>query len=235
MVDKAIADVGYELMDMKRSEVTPHYQNPRKISDKARKKLKGIVEKHGFVHPFLTVNKRTGRVLGGHQRLSVLDDIHKFRDGKNDYTIHNVSVVDVDEVAERELLVLLNNPSTQGTWDVEVLAELNLEEGVNFEDMGFDRLDIDLLFDGDSRFTDIFKDSVEVQEAKNSLEEIKAHRAESTEKLKEQNSIEFYFVVVCRDAEEKQKILNAMKLPKHESYVSGESLSALISKRGTHD
>ncbi len=61
--------------------------------------------------------------------------------------------------------------------------------------MGFDRLDVDLLFDGDSRFSELFEDDPEVKETKASLDEIKAHRKESTEKLKEANSAEFYFVV----------------------------------------
>ena len=45
----------------------------------------------------------------------------------------------------------------------------------------------------------------EVNEAKASLDEIKAHRKESTERLKEANSAEFYFVVVCKDEKEKRE------------------------------
>lgn len=176
------------------------------------------------------VNKRTGYLLGGHQRLAVMDKHEKYKDGKNDYEL-DVALVDLPEKDELAMLVFLNNPSAQGTWQTDLLAEINLELGVSFDDMGFDRLDVDLLFDGDSRFSELFEDDPEVKETKASLDEIKAHRKESTEKLKEANSAEFYFVVVCKDEKEKRELLKSMKIPAHESWVSAAALQGL--KRGS--
>lgn len=102
------------------------------------------------------------------------------------------------------VLVFLNNPGAQGGWELDMLAEINLEAGVNFNSMGFDQLDVDLLFDGDSRFNEIFPDSIEVKETKATLEEIKSVRKENMEEMKERQKAGFYFVVVCRDEQEKK-------------------------------
>lgn len=212
----------FEMKTLKRSEIQEHPKNPRQIDKKAQKNLYDKMGKVGLLQP-LIVNERTGYLLGGHQRLAVMDKHERYKDGKNDYEL-DVSVVDLCEHEELEMLVFLNNPSAQGTWETELLAEINLEHGVDFGDMGFDRLDVDMLFDGDSRFSELFEDSQEVKETKASLEEIKEHRKESMEKLKEENSAEFYFVVVCKDGKEKSDLLKRMHIPAHETYISAAAL-----------
>ena len=219
----------YEMATLKRSDILPHPKNPRQIDAKAQKTLFNKMGEIGLLQP-LIVNKITGYLLGGHQRLAVMDKHEKYKDGKNDYEL-DVALVDLPEKDELAMLVFLNNPSAQGTWQTDLLAEINLELGVSFDDMGFDRLDVDLLFDGDSRFSELFEDDPEVKETKASLDEIKAHRKESTEKLKEANSAEFYFVVVCKDEKEKRELLKSMKIPAHESWVSAAALQGL--KRGS--
>ena len=220
----------YEMATLKRSEILPHPKNPRQIDSKAQKTLFDKMGEVGLLQP-LIVNKRTGYLLGGHQRLAVMDKHEKYKDGKNDYEL-DVALVDLPEKDELAMLVFLNNPSAQGTWQTDLLAEINLDFGVSFGDMGFDRLDVDLIFDGDSRFSALFEDTAEVKETKSSLEEIKAHRKESTEKLKEANSAEFYFVVVCKDEKEKRELLKSMHIPAHESYISGSALKGLSNGKG---
>lgn len=216
----------FEMVTLNRSDIKQHPKNPRQIDKKAQKNLYDKMGKIGLLQP-LIVNKQTGYLLGGHQRLAVMDKHEKYKDGKNDYLL-DVSIVDLPEKEELEMLVFLNNPSAQGTWQTDLLAEINLDLGVSFDEMGFDKLDVDLLFDGDSRFTDLFEDSPEVKEAKSSLEEIKAHRAESTERLKEANSAEFYFVVVCENEAEKRELLRQMNIPAHETYISAEAVNGAI-------
>ncbi len=220
----------YEMATLKRSEILPHPKNPRVIDKKAQKNLFDKMGKVGLLQP-LIVNKRTGYLLGGHQRLAVMDKHEKYKEStkENDYEL-DVAIVDLPEKEELAMLVFLNNPSAQGTWQTELLAEINLDFGVSFNEMGFDSLDVDLIFDGDSRFSELFADTHEVQETKASLEEIKAHRKESTERLKEANSAEFYFVVVCKDEKEKRELLKSMNIPAHENYISGAALEGL--KRG---
>jgi hypothetical protein len=167
-------------------------------------------------------------LLGGHQRLAVMDKLEKYKDGKNDYQL-DVAIVELDEKSELEALVFLNNASAAGSWNTDLLAELNLDLGTSFDAMGFDKLDVDLLFDGDSRFeTELFTDTAEVSEIKSGLEEVKEARAASKEKMAEAAEAEHYFIVVCRDGTEKGDILTRMKTPTYERYVSSERLLAAL-------
>jgi hypothetical protein len=63
--------------------------NPRQIDDHARKKLKENIKKKGLLDA-LVWNKRTGNLVSGHQRISILDDIA----GTDKYLL-DVSVVDL--------------------------------------------------------------------------------------------------------------------------------------------
>jgi ParB-like chromosome segregation protein Spo0J len=93
---------------IQRSQIKSAEYNPRGISKDARKRLKNMLAKHGLVSS-LTWNKRTGNLVAGHQRLSILDELEKGQD----YAL-NVDVVDVDETEEKKLNIQLNNPSMQG-------------------------------------------------------------------------------------------------------------------------
>lgn len=216
----------FEMRTFWRSQIQEHPKNPRVITESAKKKLKGKMQEVGLLQP-LIVNSRTGYLLGGHQRLASLDSLEKYKDGKNDYEI-DVAVVDLDEKLELEMLVFLNNPGAQGGWALETLADINLESGIGFNDMGFDKLDVDLLFDGDSRFSDVFQDPTEVKETKATLDEIKAVRKENMEDMKERQKAGFYAVIVCRDAEEKKDLMRRMNIPDYETYISSEAAFAAL-------
>jgi len=211
---------------MLRSKITPHPKNPRVITESAKKKLRKAMGSIGLLQPVI-FNKRTGYLLGGHQRLSIMDGLEHYKLGVNDYYL-DVSVVDIDEKSELEALVFLNNASASESWDTELLAELNIEQGISFDGMGFDALDVNLLFDGDSRFDEIFKDNIEVEETKVTLDEIKAARKDSKEIMDKKAEAEHYFIVVCRDDQEKADILTRMKCPKYERYISSEKIMAAI-------
>jgi len=216
----------YIMRTLWRSQIKEHPKNPRVITENAKKKLKTKMVEVGLLQP-LIVNERTGYLLGGHQRLATLDSLEKYKNGQNDYEIE-VAVVDLDEKQELEMLVFLNNPGAQGGWELEMLAEINLDAGIEFTDMGFDALDIDLLFYGDSRFNEIFADPIEVRETKDTLEEIKAVRKEDMSAMKEKQSAQFYCVIVCRDAQEKKDLMNRMKIPDYETYISSEAVFAAL-------
>lgn len=118
--------------------------NPRKDlkpGDKEYDKLKQSIEHFGYVEPII-VNDRTGYVVGGHQRLKVLQDLG--------YTEVEVVHVDLDENNEKALNVALNKVS--GDWDADkledLLRELNLAEDFDVELTGFDMGELDTLFSG---------------------------------------------------------------------------------------
>lgn len=80
------------------------------------KRLKKSLETYGLTTPLIW-NKRTGVLVGGHQRLTVLKDLG--------YTEVQVSVVDLDDAKEKALNIALNK--IESTWEEEKLKDL-LEE-----------------------------------------------------------------------------------------------------------
>lgn len=134
-----------EVKNIPRNQIKKADYNPRIIDGESLKKLTKDIREHGLVTP-LVWNKRTGVLVSGHQRLAAMDKIHR----KKDYEVP-VAVIDVDEKEEKQLNVQMNNPSLQGSWDLGALASLR-DDGISFEDMGFDKGDIDFMYDGEVDF-----------------------------------------------------------------------------------
>lgn len=219
MADRSKYQKG-EMQTLKRSQLKGAEYNPRIIDKEAKKRLKKGLQQHGLVSP-ITWNKRTGNIVSGHQRISQLDALEK---GK-DYTL-DVWVIDVDEAEEAVLNVQLNNPSMQGDWDLDKLAYITEQFDVGFDEMGFTKLDVDFMFDGDERFTEMFE-SPEVNEVKKGLEEVKAARQASKERMKEKNSIDFYSVIVFEDEKAKADFYRKINVPTSEEYLTVEKILRL--------
>jgi len=123
------------------SKLNPAKYNPRldlKPGDTEYEKLLRSVEEFGYVEPIIW-NKRTGLIVGGHQRLKVLVQLG--------YTEIECVVVDMDETREKALNVALNKIS--GEWDLEKLAKVFTElddSGMGFELTGFEQKEMDKLF-----------------------------------------------------------------------------------------
>ena len=52
-------------------------------------------------------------------------------------------MIDVEEKEEKELLILLNNPSAQGEWDYDTLRELIPD--IDYKDAGLTEQDLDII------------------------------------------------------------------------------------------
>lgn len=127
---------------LQRSEIHFSDYNPRKASPDSLKTLKRGIKKYGLAGG-IVVNKRTGNtIVSGHQRVSVLDDLQKYKDGENDYKLR-VDVVDVDPKAEKELNILFNNPNAQGEWDYDKLAKLIPD--IDYKDAGLTDADLSMI------------------------------------------------------------------------------------------
>ena len=130
-------------------KLLPAKYNPRKDlqpGDPEFEKLKRSVEEFGYVEPIIW-NKRTGVVVGGHQRLKVLQYLG--------YTEVDCVVLDVDEAKEKALNVALNKIS--GAWDVPLLTALlrDLDEsGFDATLTGFDVSEMSDLFDDQSEIVE---------------------------------------------------------------------------------
>lgn len=211
----------YETETIHRSEIKNAPYNPRIMDEGAKRRLRVAIRKHGLVSA-LTWNRRTGNLVGGHQRLEQLDALEK----SSDYEL-TVCVVDVDEREEAALNVELNNPSMQGEWDLDKLADLSGEFDLSLtDDLGFTKSDVDFMFDGDERFSELF-DTPEAKEVKDNLSEIKKRRAEATEKLKEKNNINFYAVVVFDDEKDRDAFFKEISVPKYEEYITADQVRRL--------
>ncbi|WP_076346923.1 ParB N-terminal domain-containing protein [Alicyclobacillus vulcanalis] len=121
-------------------KLKPSPYNPRldiKPGDPVYDKLKRSIEEFGLVEPIVW-NKRTGRVVGGHQRLKVLQEM-----GVEET---EVVVVDLDETREKALNLALNK--IENDWDLPKLKDLleELDTGeIDIELTGFDVDEIERL------------------------------------------------------------------------------------------
>lgn len=142
----------YQIQTVQRSTIHEAPYNPRKISNEARKKLKKGLKTYGLVQP-IVVNRKTMNVVGGHQKLSIMDEEYKY--SANDYSLQ-VSMIQVDEETEVKINIFLNNPAAQGEWDNELLQEIKLSyPDIDFQkDLAFDMLDMQYIFAGSSLFDD---------------------------------------------------------------------------------
>lgn len=208
----------YDTITINRNDIKNAPYNPRIMDEKAKKRLRKNISQHGLVAA-LTWNKRTGNLVGGHQRLEQLDALEKDRD----YEL-TVCVIDVDEREEATLNVQLNNPSMQGEWDFDKLAMMTEDFNLDLqEDFGFTETDIDLMFEGDDRFSKLF----ETQEGENirgKLNEVKEARKQSTEKLKERNGIEWFTVIVFENEKDRESFMKEISIPKYETYITEDQV-----------
>lgn len=207
----------FEVKTISRDQIKNAAYNPRKIDGNAKLKLRESLSDHGMLEPFLW-NKRTGNLVSGHQRLEQLDTLEKQRN----YQVV-VSVIDVDEKEEATINVLMNNPSLQGEWDLDKLADMKLDFDIEFEDMGFDELDVDFLFEGDDRFSELF-DTPEVEEEKEKIQQVRSSRGKAKEKLTENNKADFFSMIVFESEKEKQEFYKNINVPLYEDVLTLEQI-----------
>jgi hypothetical protein len=200
-----------------RSQIKFATYNPRKMTEDARKRLGSGIERFGLVD-IPTWNKRTGNLVGGHQRVKKLDATA----GGKDYFLWVVEV-DLDDKAERELNILLNNPEAQGEYDLEKLKELFFSKEIPLEpeNAGVSMADMFSLFGESNVIED--KTAEDLQKMSDDLKS--AH--ETYDKIRDgtnaQNDPDFYIVVVFRSHEECKSFTDAAGLP-DEKYVNGDIL-----------
>ena len=146
--------------EVRLGDMKPSPYNPRTIDPEARRRLKESLASGGLVET-LVWNRRTGNLVGGHQRRDLLLELAE-KDAKKtggdplDVT-YTVAAVDVDDAEERRLNVLLNNPNAQGRYDAEGLLAVFEGGGFSAEAAGFAEVEVDELLASagiDTAFTD---------------------------------------------------------------------------------
>ena len=104
------------VQEIKITELHAAQYNPRVTLEPGMpewEKIRKSIEEFGNVEPIVW-NKRTGNVVGGHQRLSVLKSMG--------YETVPCSVVDLDEKEEKLLNLALNK--IKGQWDYDKLEDI---------------------------------------------------------------------------------------------------------------
>lgn len=124
----------WKIQKVKLSEVKMRPDNPRSISDKALEGLKHSLDRFGYVEPIVW-NKKTGHIVGGHQRYYVLVEAG----------VEEAKMVVVDMPLEEELAanLTLNNPEIEGEWSDEasdLLHQVETNDAELFNSLNMDAL-----------------------------------------------------------------------------------------------
>jgi len=214
--------LNFEFQKIPRSKINPAPYNPRVMDAGARKKLREALRKFGLVEP-LVWNKRTGHLVGGHQRLREMDKLVGYPNKVKDYEVP-VAVVDLDEKREKELNILLNNPNLMGDYDWEKLAELFKSGEASPFEAGFEVTDLAVYFDEETvkEIAELYDVAVEgdpmmgdveaLAEEAEKIEQIKARKREYRAE-QEADIPENYLLVVFPTSKDKEEALKAWGLP----------------------
>lgn len=125
---------------VKISDLKMAVYNPRQISNDDMASLVNSIREFEIVEP-IVVNKRTGNVVGGHQRIIACKQL----------SIEEVPVVyvNLDEKKEKVLNLALNR--IHGDWDMEklsvVLGELKLDDMADLSLTGFSEIELGEIVD----------------------------------------------------------------------------------------
>ncbi len=195
------------------------------IDAHACKKLTRSLQKFGLVEPIVW-NERTGHVVGGHQRLKILDDL----EAHPDYRL-TVAAIDVEESEEKKLNILLNNRSAQGDWDPARLETLVLELGQGDAeaglDMGFDPIELHLICEAEE-FGTVLSDKHD--KATTTVNQIREIEEKGRQKMAVADSADHYFVLVFSSGERLAAFRKAVGVRSDAEYVNGSRFQHLGEK-----
>lgn len=204
--------------------------NPRTIDAKAKKKLQKNLEDVGLVAPIVW-NKRTGNIVSGHQRISVMDALER----RDDYWL-DVAAVDMDDKTEREQVIFMNNEFAMGSFDLPKLEGM-LDE-ISFEAAGFDRLSLqnmlpdwakENLSPSRPQTTDEAEEEEDEATERNPAKAAK-NREASEPARSDPGDVEHFVVLVFKDRDEANSFMDLIHVSRDEKYIDGEVLRGLIEK-----
>lgn len=138
-------------------------------------------------------NRTTGNIVSGHQRVTILDEINNYSDGKNDYEI-NVEVVELSEKEEKEQNLFMNNKNVQGEFDENILKTILTD--IDYSNAGFSDFDLDMLGIGEVKVDEVYYDQVwkkeDVLKDDSELEKVDEETLKSEEDTTIDRNVNFY-------------------------------------------
>lgn len=209
----------FEVIQIHRSQCKGAPYNPRTITPSAKRKLRAAIKKVGLLGP-ITWNRRSGNIVGGHQRIDISDQLM----GTKDYNL-TVAAVDLTDAQEREANLLLNNAAAQGDFDLGKLEVLLKFPGMDLESTGWDSADVMRLFGAvDSSSSEASAAAEEAAEG--AREEMKKYD-EAIAKARERDSDDFYMCVIFRSYADRKAFTAAHGLEDNR-YQSADDIAALL-------
>jgi len=229
----------YTIKSVSRSEINPADYNPRKISEENKKKIKASIKKYGLVQPII-VNKTTGNVVGGNQRLSIMDELNKFEDYQ--LTIAEIECSKKDEI---KLNIFLNNQSAAGEYDKDILHNIfdNYKEIDPIKDAGFDKIDLNFMFDGIDFENSLFFTQPEHKKVESEIDKIKRsdkmreYKKQSRKKFKEGKGIQdienedYVIIFVFNSYDGKRQFMKKIGAKESEKFLSYKKLYDILDKK----
>jgi len=166
-------------------------------------------------------------VRGGHQRLAWLDERNGGPGAAYDL---QVSWVDIDAKQEAAVIVLLNNETAQGEFDVDTLRDLLVSGELESAHAELDAITIENLFPDDDEIGKLFANVPEtiegvVAQMQDTKQRGATRRAENAG-VQARNDTETYLVVVFATRAEKEAFLARAGLSVRERYITVDTLAA---------
>ncbi|MCT4602475.1 MAG: ParB N-terminal domain-containing protein [Marinifilum sp.] len=229
----------FEAVTIHRGQITGAPYNPRTISAENKNLLKKNLKKRGLLETLIW-NKTTGNLVGGHQRLKIMDEL----EGSDDYSL-TVSMVELSDQEEKEQNIFLNNPNSQGEWDrdlmLEIIPDIDAKAaGLTDADLSAIGIEMDLEKYEDKDVEDVIakfetvkgeqKEQKRIErEANPNQKDWKQYKKEIKENIEKNNDVrEDYFVVSFDNVEHKEAFLKRFGFDVDERYIKGEVLTNII-------
>jgi hypothetical protein len=208
----------FKVETVHRSAIHGAPYNPRQIDEHAKSKLRANIKRVGLLVPIL-VNRRTGNVVSGHQRLAALDAL----EGKPDYDLQ-VSYCELTEKQEREQNIFMNNESAMGTFDTDALTKL--VESIDIGNAGFDKADLEMLLP-DFDFSVVSKEesaaAADVKAQEEKVAKMKEQRKKQNENYQAtEQATQCILTLVFKTRLELDALLKQLKLPNDTAFLTAE-------------
>lgn len=225
----------FEVITIWRSQIKLSEYNPRIIGDKEYKDLKKSMKKMLLKEPLIW-NKKTGHLVGGHQRIRILDEEWNKKHEGEDYKL-TVAKVDIDLKEEIELNIALNNPRIMGRYSFDKMHDLLTSDFypeidydvacIKDEDLISFGIASDLTNLENESVADIINNFEEIkQKEKSSIsEEVQKQNTDQVKKIKKDtkaNELDTYVTISFTNQDDKRSFMRRIGEDQKSVFIKGE-------------
>ncbi len=172
-------------------------------------------------------NEATGNLVGGHQKVSILDEINKYPTNDYDITVEKVNLTDKEE---KEQNIFLNSKSVQGEFDSDLMA--NIITDIDPILAGLDEYDLTMLSleTPSVDFTDIIKKADLLTPPAEPLtkDQIKAKKEKYSADVDEKWEGEPTVILSFDSFQNKAEFMEALGKDLYDKIIKGEEIAERI-------